>query len=257
MKQHKILIDTKKCTGCGQCKQDCPAGNIAIAGQKANIKKQECLVCGHCVAICPQAAVTITGFDELPEAFVEQAVLSPQELLLSIKTRRSIRNFKQQDISDEVVRQIIEAGRFTPSAVNAQDVSYIILKAEKNKAEQIAVKLFRRLLPVASLFSKEAKGISIDDDFFFKKAPIAIAIVSRNTINASLAASNMALIAQANGLGVLYSGLFSLAAKVSGKLRKMLGLKRGEKVVTTLVLGYPNVHYYRTAQRETANVRMI
>lgn len=258
MRQHTITIDTGKCIGCGLCKQDCPADNIEITNAKALVRKQDCLMCGHCVAVCPKAAVSISGFDEPPEEFAKQTILSPKELLAAIKTRRSIRRFKQEDIPDEVIRQIIEAGRFTPSAVNAQDVSYLVLKDGREKAEKMAVGLFRRLLPVASLFSKEARDrrdIVIDDHFFFKKAPAAIVIVSKTKVNGALAAANMALMAEANGLGVLYSGLFTIAVNVSGRLRRTLGLGRKQKAVTTLVLGYPDINYRRTAQRESANVR--
>ena len=41
------------------------------------------------------------------------------------------------------------------------------------------------------------------------------------------------------------------------KLRKSLNLKHNDYVVTTLVLGYPDVRYRRTAQKERANVRFL
>jgi hypothetical protein len=64
----------------------------------------------------------------------------------------------------------------------------------------------------------------------------------------------MELMAQSLGLGVFYSGFFSLVTRLSPKLRKRLGIRRGEKAITTLVLGYPAVNYQRTAQRESAEV---
>ena len=56
---------------------------------------------------------------------------------------------------------------------------------------------------------------TIDDHFFFKKAPAAIVVVSRDKIDGALAAANMALMAEACGLGVLYSGFFCMAAGLS------------------------------------------
>ncbi len=254
MEQHIINVDAGLCVGCGLCRRDCPHNNIELIDKKATIKEQDCLKCGHCVAVCPKTAISMGGFDEPPEEFSQQTVLEPRQLLQAIKERRSIRHFQNKEVSPEIIRQVIEAGRYTPSAVNAQDVSYVVLMEEKEQAEKIAVALFRKLWGIAGLFVKIAKKISPDEHFFLKKAPVAIVVVSDNKINGSLAASNMALMAEANGLGVLYSGLFTIAANHSAKLRKTLGLMRRNKVVTTLVLGYPDVAYYRTAQKESAVV---
>lgn len=104
---------------------------------------------------------------------------------------------------------------------------------------------------------KSAKEVTIDDNFFFKKAPIAIMVVTKDKISGSLAASNMSLMAESFGLGVLYSGFFTTVANHSLKLKKALDLKHNDYVVTTLVLGYPDVKYRRTTQKETANVRYL
>lgn len=256
-KQHMIQIDSEKCVGCGLCKKDCPASNLIVENKKAKVIAQDCIMCGHCVAICPKAAVSMTGFDEPPEDFEKQTVLSPQVLLEAIKTRRSIRQFTNRQVAPEIIAKIIEAGRLTPTGGNAQDVSFIVLKEQINRFEKIAVQLFKRLLPLMQLVNPMAKRMAIDEHFFFKKAPVAIVIVSHNKVNGALAAANMELMAEACGLGVLYSGFFAMAANRSRSLRKMLGLQHGNKVVTTLVLGYSNVVYQRTVQKEKAVVKHL
>lgn len=257
MKKHIILIDSEKCIGCGMCKRDCPVNNISVTDKRAAIKSQQCIKCGHCVAICPKAAVSMTGFDEPPIEIEKQTVLNPQQLMEAIRTRRTIRQFKNKPVAPDVIAQIIEAGRLTPSGSNAQNVSYLVLKDDMERYEKIAVRLFKRLLSLAKLVSPAAKRTIIDDHFFFKKAPVIIMVLSKNKINGALAASNMALMAEAHGLGVLYSGLFTRAANHSGKLRKALQLAHNDRAVTTLVLGYSDVTYHRTAQKDAAVVRYV
>lgn len=254
MKEHNIKINPSKCIGCGLCQKDCPAGNIHLSNKKAVIKNQSCIKCGHCVAICPKAAVTISGYSEPPTELDTQTTLDPSKLLLSLKSRRSIRQFTSQKISKDILEEMIQTGRFTPTAKNANSVSYLVLQKEISQMESMAVQFFKKILPIAKHLYPAAKGITIDQHFFFKGASTAIVILSKDKVSASLAASNMALMAESHGLGVLYSGFFSMAANMSGSLGKKLGVKGKNKVVTTLVLGYPSVRYCRTTQKEDARV---
>lgn len=255
--QHIIEVNKDLCIGCGLCKDDCPVNNIYIKNIKSVIKDQNCIKCGHCAAICPKGAITMTGFDDSPIELTNLPTLDSNELLMALKARRSIRKFKNKEVPQEVVQQIIEAGRFTPSAKNAQDVSYIVLGENIEKYEELAVNFFRRIKPIASLLLKDAKKVQIDDNFFFKKAPIAIMVVAKDKISGSLAAANMALMAESLGLGILYSGFFSGVVNYSPKLRRLLNIKSKGLVVTTLVIGYPDVKYRRTAQKETVDVSYL
>ncbi|MBW6410847.1 nitroreductase family protein [Clostridium weizhouense] len=257
MKEHIIQVDKNLCIGCELCKGDCPVNNIIIKEKKAVIKNQECIKCGHCEAICPKGAVTLTGFSEKTMDITDKSTLNQKDLLIALKTRRTIRQFKNSEVPLEIIQQIIEAGRVTPSAKNAQNVSYIVLSKDKEKYEEVAVKFFRKIQGFAKLWMKAAREVVIDDNFFFKKAPIAIMVVTKDKVSGSLAASNMALMAESYGLGVLYSGFFTSVANYSKKLRKILNLKYSDHVVTTLVIGYPNVKYRRTTKKEEAMIRYL
>lgn len=253
---HEIAIDAARCIGCGLCRDDCPAGNIVLNGKTAAVLAQNCIMCAHCVAICPQAAVSISGFDEEPRPVGQPTTLDPDRLLAAIGERRSVRRFADRPVSEEAVAHVIEVGRLTPTGKNAQDVSYVVVRERLERCEALAVRLFRRLMPFVRLVDETARRTEIDEHFFFKRAPVAIVVVSKDKVNAALAASNMELMAQAHGLGVLYSGFFAMAVNHSRALRRELGLSRGQKAVATLVLGHPAVRYRRTAPKEPAVVAL-
>lgn len=251
---HIISVNKDRCIGCGRCVKDCPESNIKLENKKAKILGQNCMKCGHCVAICPTESVNISGFKEDSSSNKYIGKIDSKTLLNAIKFRRSIRDFKDEEIPKYIIEDIINAGRWTPTAKNRQDVSYIIIDRKMEKVEKEAVKYFRKLVYLGKILKKSLKEVEIDDDFFFKKAPIAIAVISKDKINASLAASNMALMAESHDLGVLYSGFFSSAANKSKKIQKILGLKN-EKIVNTLVIGYPNVKYHRNPPRKQPKVK--
>lgn len=257
MKQHQVVIDTANCIGCGMCARVCAAHNIEVKDKKAVLLLDDCLMCGQCTAVCPKKAVSISGYDTGQIEKKEEIRLNPEEVLDVIRFRRSIRQFKQKEIPGEVIHQILEAGRLTHTAKNMQDVSFVVLDREKKRMEQMAVGLFRKIKPFADLFSPMARNNKIDEHFFFFNAPAVIVILAKDKTNGILTAQNMEFVAEANGLGVLYSGFFTMAANASPKIRKAIGIPKGKRAAMTLVLGYPGVKFLRSVQRENLDVKYM
>lgn len=253
-KKHLVSVDSEKCIGCGLCSKDCPSSEIEIIENKAVVKNQNCIVCGHCEAICPKAAVSISGFEDKIEEYENQTRLNANELMDAIKTRRTIRQFKNKDVPEEIIDMIIESGRLAPTGTNAQATSYLILKDKKDEVEKVAIATMKKLLGFAGIFVPALKGFKIDEGFLFKKAPAVIVILGSDKVSASLAAENMAFMAEANGLGVLFSGFFTICYNMKAKIRKMCGMKKSLKAVTTLVIGYQAVEYKRTVHRKPAKI---
>lgn len=252
---HQVLIDNEKCIGCGLCKKDCVGFDIEIINKKAVPRGKSCIMCGHCEAVCPQKAVNITGFEDEVTEYDEQTRLNPEELLQAIRTRRTIRQFTDKPVSDDIIDMIFEAGRMAPTGTNAQGTKYVLLDSKKAECEACAVKIFSRVLGIGRKFIPFLSTMEIGPNFFFKGAPVVIVIFGNDAVSASLAAENMTFMAEANGLGVLFSGFFTTCVNMSSKMRKLMGISRKPKAVTTLVIGYPAVKYHRTPHRKPLNMK--
>ena len=252
-----VIIDADKCIGCGLCVKDCVSFCLYLEDGKAHSKEKGCIGCGHCYAICPQNAVTLPDYEYEEEKAVSMAEIDSDTLLQAMKSRRTIRHFTDEPVEKEKIDQILEAGRYAPTGGNAQDVQFIILEDKKEEAEKICVDLFRSVKKKGEPFSSYLKGITIDDRFFFKGAPLVIIVTAKSKTNAGLASSYMELMAESLGLGVLYSGFFVVCTRLSRKLKKLLQLEKGQEIVTCMIIGYPAVKYQRIVPRNDAKIKTI
>ena len=51
-------IDLEKCTGCGDCVEQCPTKSVELVRDKAIMARPEdCLYCTDCEAFCPSGAI--------------------------------------------------------------------------------------------------------------------------------------------------------------------------------------------------------
>lgn len=253
-----INIDREKCIGCGKCIKDCVSEKIKLVDGKAEFMYERCIQCGHCYAICPVGAVAMVNYpDAEDEKPLDMAEFDSDKLLHAMKSRRTVRQFKNKEVSEEMIAKIIEAGRYCPTGTNAQDYSFTVIKNRLPEIEKEAVKFFRFGQKAITPFSSYIKNTTIDDKFFFKGAPVVIVVSGKGDTSACLASSYMELMAESLGLGVLYSGFFVAAAKLNRKIGSMLNLEKGHSPVTTLVIGWPDVEYERIPPRNKAKINII
>lgn len=252
-----VIIDEKKCVGCSLCVNDCPNAYLYLEDRKAHTRDSGCIECGHCYAICPQGAVRMANYDCPDEPVVPMTELDSGTLLAAMRSRRTIRHFTKQSVDQENIRMILDAGRYSPTGGNAQDVNFTILGSKQTEAEAICVKLFRTGQKLVSGFVPFLKRVDISDSFFFKGAPLVIVVSSKSHVDAGLASAYMEIMAESLGLGVLYSGFFVVCAKISGKLRKLIRLPKGHKVVSCIIIGHPAVKYRRIVPRKEISARVL
>ncbi|MFH1575567.1 MAG: nitroreductase family protein [Candidatus Nealsonbacteria bacterium] len=145
------------------------------------------------------------------------------EIIEAIKKRRSIRRFKSEAVPDDLIKKVIEAGTFAPSACNAQGWRFVVVDDENLKEK---------------IFNAGSSGV-------VKAAPVGILVVyDKRTKNieyqdhiqsASAAIQNMLLAAASFGLGSCWIG--HLPPKKT--LRKILKVPEIFSPVAYIALGYP------------------
>ncbi len=255
---NSVIINKEKCVGCGECQRDCVSYKIKIENNKAVFSGDTCLECGHCFAVCPVSAVSMPAYDTSDcEKISDIGNFDSDEFLLSLKSRRSIRQFAEKCVSDEDILKITEAARYAPTGTNSQDIHYTVIGEKLPELEEIAVNVFRKAKKSVSPLSKYLSSIEIEDKFFSKGAPVALIISGKSKTNACIASVYAELMAENLGLGVLYSGFFLGAAKLSPKIKKAIDIPFGFTPFVCLFIGHPDVRYKRIVPRKKAYIKFI
>jgi nitroreductase len=153
----------------------------------------------------------------------------------AIRERRSIRSFKDKEISDDLINKILEAGRLAPSAHNVQPWRYLVIKDKETKEmlekEKAFVQPFVHKSPVLIVCLADLNGHNIKENHF-KEAEDNI-IWTINDLGISTA--YMTLQAQELGLSTCYVGLIKRE-----RIRELLGLDKALVLPYVIALGYPN-----------------
>ncbi|WP_054742019.1 nitroreductase family protein [Cellulosilyticum ruminicola] len=274
-----MRVDKEKCIGCTLCTQDCIVSDIEMVDGKSHIKNETCIKCGHCIAICPVKAISSDdeeaySMDEVLEYDKEKFDIDPENLMNFMKFRRSVRLFKNQDVEEEKIQEIIGAGKYTQTGSNTQDVSYVIVKNKLQEVRKMVLESLnamatqmiadentpKQVIVYAHMWQKMYKDFLENpdgEDRLFFKAPVLVVVKANRVLNGALAASKMELMVNALGLGTYFSGFLERAVAVNPELKELLQIGQGEEFVAAMLIGYPRVQYKRTVPRKAAKVTVI
>ena len=254
----KITIDREKCIGCGECAADCVSRHIELRDGQAYVREGSgCIGCGHCYAICPVGAVDMPDCDTSGlDRILNFTEIEPEKLLLALKSRRAVRRFTDEPVSDELVNMLLEAGRYSPTGSNFQLVHFAVMRDRENlrRAEAEGMRVFKATPWLAQQVEEMESLPDRGKDFFLNGATCVIVVGANHRIDASISASYMEIMAQSLGLGVYFCNYFNYAAKHSERLQKLFAMPEGIRPGATLVLGHTDVKYRRLPPRDAAKV---
>lgn len=255
----QVVIDTERCIGCGKCVDDCVGDNLLVEGGVAQVKGR-CILCGHCVAVCPSEAVSIPDYDmaDVEVAVPASETLDARVLLGAIKARRSIRDYRPRAVEREALELVLQAGRYTATAKNAQGCRFIVVQDGLDELKSLVWDGIDGLLVLppadkprwVKLYKPFSCGRFADEpvDFLFRNAPAVVYVASERADDAGLAAQNMELVAASLGLGMLYNGYLCRASEELPAVKAFLEAEE-KPLQLCMLLGYPAVSFPRTAPR--------
>ena len=154
------------------------------------------------------------------------------QVIEALKTRRSIRRYRPEQITDEELKTVLEAGTWAPTAMGYQDPWIVAVQDEGLKGR-------------ISRMNKEVWGRDIDP---FYGAPTYVLVFgsaperwANSVCDGSLVLGNMMNAAHAIGLGSCWINRERemFATEEGRELMKELGLPEGLVGIGALSLGYP------------------
>jgi nitroreductase len=146
------------------------------------------------------------------------------DVLEAIFTRKSIRKFTGEAISEEDLKTLLKAGFCAPSAHNRKPFHFIVIR------EQSILKTIAEDHPYAKMLPDAGCGIIVCGDE--EKEELVEFLVE----DCSAAVENMLLAAHGMGLGAVWSGLYPVPELI-GLVKKTLNLPETIIPVGMVVVG--------------------
>jgi len=161
-------------------------------------------------------------------------------VLEAIKKRQSVRSYQDKKIPEDVLQQVLEAGRLAPSAKNKQQRKFIVVKDED---------LRKKLVPACT------------NQKFVGEASVVIAGCATNpddvmtcgersySINLAIALDHMSLEAASLGLGTCW-----ISAFYQDQVKEILGVPEDVRIVCLMLLGYPEELGIKTERKPLSEI---
>ena len=253
-----VAVDPDKCNFCGLCAIECPAGIFVIKGTEklpvtAGGGEDFCIKCGHCVAVCPPGAISLGTMKPEDCAAVRKNLLpTPEQVEHFLKSRRSVRAYKEKPVPREILAKIIDIARYAPSGHNAQPVQWLVIEDPKEvqrlsglvvDAMRLAIKESPELADIFSVDLIEAAQ-QRGEDPIMRHAPHAIVAHAPGDAGTPqqdglIALTYLELAAYSLGLGACWAGLLYFATLTYPPMQEALQLPDGHQCLEAMMIGYP------------------
>lgn len=171
----------------------------------------------------------------------------------NIYLRRSVRDYKPNDVPDEIIKELIRAGTyapFSPYPTRHQPRRFVVIKNREmmNRLSERAKKLWLDMGTNSDSEIKRPenimKALKMPEFNIFYNAPVLVFIFAMphaytsHEYDCAAAAENMLIAAQSLGIGSCWIGLGMSLGSDQNTLAK-LDVPEGYRLMMPLIFGYP------------------
>lgn len=268
----QFIVDGTKCRRDGICVAVCPVGVLTrgdadppelVAGGETL-----CICCGHCVAVCPYGACSL---ETMPAAACPPVRpewrLTPEQTEHFLRSRRSIRVFKDVAVDPGRLERLIRTARYAPSGHNGQPVRWLVVSG-REPVRAIAGHVIDWMRSICVAKPQTGRQLQLDrlvgawdagGDPICRDAPhLVVTHAPKDDATApsacTLALAYLELAAPAHGLGACWAGYLHLAALHWPPLQAALALAVGDAFCGAMLVGEPRYRYYRLPERREPQI---
>ena len=148
------------------------------------------------------------------------------ELYEGLISRRSIRNYTGGQIDEEVIRSIIRAGMYAPSARNRRPWHFVVID------DRSVLKRIMEVHPYSSMLATASHAIVVCGDKELENGP------GYYKLDCAAASENILLAAHSKGLGAVWLGVEPREERIKA-VSNILGLPAHIVPVSIISIGIP------------------
>ncbi len=286
-------INQQLCIKCKYCVEVCPVnlietnknGEVCFITERTSI----CIGCGQCMAVCNTKAITANDLSyEKDFIDLQKQEVDYDRFMDLLASRRSVRNFKNKPLPDELINKILDSLSFAPFGASPEKMEITVIN--NRQTIETALPFIENFLdnivkwvdnPLMSFMIKKKKGIETFNTIKNHLYPIAkfdnyklkygdritrgapsIFIfhapedAEEHTNNALIYATYTMLTAHSLGLGASMIGIVPAAINKVEKVRAVFKIPPNHDAVMSVIVGYPKIKYLRTIKRKI-NYRLV
>jgi len=288
-----ISINGKTCSKCELCVKTCPTRIYKLSKDEKNTliianREEECVLCGQCLSVCSTNSITHSGFVTSNfKQILNRKPVEPEVAFEFLSQRRSVRNYKKEIPSSELLEKIINIAGYAPGSphhrvgwvrnitvVSGSANMKVIADMTSEYVQKIHNVLTSSFIKLVAKFSESARaGIGVvpdlqmrlneyrnGKDLIIYNAPVAIfahAPMKSSTpqTDCDTALLMIQLFAEANGIGTCWNGLIQGAASgdhIKGftKLAEFLKIPEGHRCYAAMTAGFTSINLHSIPERK-------
>ena len=262
-------IDKEKCIHCGLCVKDCSANALKFNDEQfPEIDENKCFKCQHCLAVCPVGAISVCGKN--PENSDKIYSQNPEMILNLIKSRRSCRHYKQENLSQEKMQKLKDMLKYVPTGCNFHKLHFAFIDdievmnefrsyVNKKILDALTKKPVRAII---NKFNKYLNSFLNGNDIVFRGAPHMVVVSTPvdapcYNVDPMIALSYFELYSQSMNVGTCWCGLAEFCLLIMPELSDYLKIPQGYKASYVMLFGEPDIKFARTVQPEPFEIESV